>query len=36
MKDTRKTKRRVIQVAVIMLIASVVVTYRITFIGAFY
>ena len=36
MKDTSKTKRRVIQVAVILLIAEVVVTYSITFIGAFY
>ena len=29
-----KTKKRVIQVAVILLIAAVVVTYSITFVGA--
>lgn len=34
MKD--KTKKRIVQVAVILLIAAVVVTYSITFIGAFY
>ena len=34
MKD--KTKRRIVQVAVILLIAAVVITYSITFIGAFY
>lgn len=36
MKDTNKAKKRVIQIAVILLIAAVVVTYSVTFIGAFY
>ena len=36
MKDRNKAKKRVIQIAVILLIAAVVVTYSITFIGAFY
>ena len=36
MKDTNKTKKRVIQIAVILLIAAVIVTYSVTFIGAFY
>ncbi len=36
MKDKNKAKRRVLQVAVILLIAAVVITYSITFIGAFY
>ena len=31
-----KTKKRVIQVAVILLIAEVVVTYSITFVGAIF
>ena len=31
-----KTKKRVIQVAVILLIAAVVVTYSITFVGAIF
>jgi len=36
MKDTNKAKKRVIQIAVILLIAAVIVTYSVTFIGAFY
>lgn len=31
-----KTKKRVIQVAVILLIAAVVVTYSVTFVGAIF
>lgn len=36
MKDTNKAKKRMIQIAVILLIAAVIVTYSVTFIGAFY
>lgn len=36
MKDRNKAKKRVIQIAVILLIAAVIVTYSVTFIGAFY
>lgn len=36
MKDTNKAKRRAMQIAVILLIAAVIVTYSVTFIGTFY
>lgn len=36
MKDTNKAKKRVIQIAVILLIAAVVVTYSVTFVGAIF